>query len=48
MIAHRLTTVKNCDKIFVMKNGFIIEEGRHSELLAKQGLYHNLWNGDSQ
>jgi len=46
MIAHRLTTVKNCDKIFVMQNGVIAEEGNHSSLLEKKGLYYKLWNGD--
>ena len=46
MIAHRLTTVKNCDKIFVMQNGVIAEEGNHPSLLEKKGLYYRLWNGD--
>ncbi|MGP1454844.1 MAG: peptidase domain-containing ABC transporter [Treponema sp.] len=46
MIAHRLTTVKNCDKIFVMQNGIIVEEGKHASLLEKKGLYYRLWNGD--
>ena len=38
MIAHRLTTVKNCDKIFVMQNGVIAEEGNHPSLLEKKRL----------
>ena len=46
MIAHRLTTVKNCDKIFVMQNGAILEEGNHNTLLRKKGLYHKLWTGN--
>ncbi|MEK4177883.1 peptidase domain-containing ABC transporter [Aeribacillus sp. FSL K6-1305] len=44
IIAHRLSTVRNCDKIFVMNNGEIVEQGTHDELLLKQGLYHELYN----
>lgn len=44
MIAHRLSTVKDCDKIIVLKNGVIHEEGTHEELLAKEGEYFNLWS----
>lgn len=43
LIAHRLTTVKNCDRIFVMKEGKIIEEGNHKELLKKKGFYSQMW-----
>ena len=43
LIAHRLTTVMNCDKIFVMKEGKILQEGSHKELLAEQGLYQEMW-----
>lgn len=45
LIAHRLSTVVNCDRIFVMDSGKIIEEGKHSSLLAKDGLYSKLWQG---
>ncbi|PAV65224.1 hypothetical protein WR25_20742 [Diploscapter pachys] len=44
VIAHRLSTVKNADKIIAMKNGEVIEVGTHQELLAKKGLYHELVN----
>lgn len=43
LIAHRLTTVMNCDKIFVMKEGKILQEGSHKKLLAEQGLYQEVW-----
>jgi ATP-binding cassette subfamily B protein len=45
IIAHRLTTVRNCDIIFVMDNGNIVESGNHNELLVKNGLYKTLWEG---
>ena len=44
-IAHRLTTVKNADRIVVLGRNGIEEEGTHDELLAKQGIYYRLWNG---
>ncbi len=44
LIAHRLTTVMNCDHIFVMKEGKIIQQGHHKELLKQEGLYKELWN----
>ena len=44
IIAHRLSTIMNSDRIIVMKNGKIIQEGRHSDLITKQGEYRKLWN----
>lgn len=44
IVAHRLSTIKNADIILVMKDGRIIEQGRHEELLARQGFYHELYN----
>lgn len=43
MIAHRLSTVKNADRILVVHNGRIVEEGKHAQLLAKQGVYYQLY-----
>ena len=43
IVAHRLATIKDCDKIIVLDKGEIIEEGTHSELLDKQGQYYRLW-----
>jgi ATP-binding cassette subfamily B protein len=44
IVAHRLSTVKEADVILVMKNGHIIEQGNHYELLEKKGFYHELYN----
>ena len=43
MIAHRLKTVMKCDKIFVISQGVVAEEGSHEALLERGGLYHSLW-----
>lgn len=43
VIAHRLSTITNADKIVVIHDGKIIEQGRHTELLAKQGMYYELY-----
>jgi len=44
IIAHRLSTIRNADIILVMKDGDIIEQGNHEELLDKKGFYYNLYN----
>ena len=43
IIAHRLTTIQNCDKIFVLQEGHLMEQGNHEELLNLNGLYANLY-----
>lgn len=44
VIAHRLSTIRDADLILVMKDGDIIEQGNHEELLAKNGFYAELYN----
>lgn len=44
VIAHRLSTIKDADVILVMKDGDIIEQGNHEELLKKGGFYAELYN----
>lgn len=43
IVAHRLSTIKEADVILVMKDGHIIETGKHEELLEKQGFYAKLY-----
>jgi len=42
VIAHRLSTIINANRIFVMRNGQIVEVGKHSELIEQQGYYFQL------
>ena len=44
MIAHRLSTIENADRILVMKDGEIVESGKHAELLALNGQYARLYS----
>ena len=44
VVAHRLSTIREADVILVMKDGHIIEQGRHEDLLAKNGFYANLYH----
>ena len=44
MIAHHLTSVQDADKILVIAQGKIAEEGTHSELIARNGIYNSMWN----
>ena len=44
IIAHRLSTIKNADIILVMKDGDIVEQGSHDELLEREGFYSELYN----
>ncbi|AFZ17057.1 ABC-type multidrug transport system, ATPase and permease component [Allocoleopsis franciscana PCC 7113] len=46
-IAHRLSTVRNADCIYVMEHGKLVEQGRHEQLLEQQGIYSSLWRVQS-
>ncbi len=48
MIAHRLSTVKNVDKIYVVDNGRIVEEGSHETLVENKGIYSRMWDEFNQ
>lgn len=48
VIAHRLSTVENADKIVVMDGGKVVESGKHQELLEKGGLYTRLYQSGLQ
>ena len=43
IVAHRLSTIRNCDRIFYIQGGVIAEEGSHEQLMAKKGLYYELY-----
>lgn len=44
VIAHRLGTIRNADNIVVLKDGTVAEQGKHDELLARNGVYAAMWN----
>lgn len=48
MIAHRLSSVKNVDKIYVVENGRIVEEGNHHTLIDSEGIYSRMWDEFNQ
>ncbi|HFK5560389.1 TPA: hypothetical protein ACGZ9C_000007 [Elizabethkingia anophelis] len=47
VIAHRLSTIANSDTILVMKEGQIIEQGSHQELISKDSIYKSMWEKQS-
>ena len=48
MIAHRLKTIRNADQILVLKDGEIVERGKHEELIKNNGLYSDLVNAKAK
>ena len=44
VIAHRLGTIRNADNIIVLRDGTVAEEGTHDQLLARNGVYADMWN----
>lgn len=48
MIAHRLSSIRNVDKIYVIDNGRIVEEGNHDDLVGSNGLYSRMWDEFNQ
>ena len=48
MVAHRLSTVRNCDLIFVFEKGKLCEQGSHDELMSKNGKYASLWRAQNE
>ncbi len=46
MIAHTLSVVKNADKIIVVSDGHIVEQGTHDQLLSNNGKYTSMWKAD--
>lgn len=48
MVAHRLSTIKNCDLIYVFNKGNLVEQGSHLELLLKNGFYKKLWSAQNE
>ncbi len=47
IVAHRLSSIKNCDRIFVLDEGKIVESGKHEELLNKNSFYAKMWNSQN-
>ena len=48
IIAHRLSTVMNADKIIVIENGHVVEQGNHTDLIDKKSVYYALYNSQFQ
>jgi ABC-type multidrug transport system fused ATPase/permease subunit len=46
LVAHRLSTVRDCDRIIVLDHGSMVEQGTHDELVAKKGYYYRLVASD--
>ena len=47
IVAHRLSSIKNCDRIFVLNEGKLVESGKHKELINKNGFYAKMWKSQN-
>lgn len=47
IVAHRLSTIKDCDRIFVFDRGSVVESGKHEELLLRKGKYYQMWTAQN-
>ena len=47
LVAHRLSTIREADLIYVLHRGRIVEQGTHRQLLAQEGLYRTLWRAQT-
>ncbi len=43
IIAHKFSTIKKCDYVYVMNKGTVVEQGKHQDLIALKGLYSEYW-----
>ena len=48
IVAHRLSTIKDCDLIYVFDKGELLEQGNHTQLLEKNGKYAELWRAQNE
>ena len=47
-VAHRLSTIQQCDRIYVLADGVVRESGSHEQLMQSNGLYYDMWQAQAQ